>query len=799
MPRCPDALLAVALASGCSWTPERFAEARAPFLDPDGDGYSAAEGDCSPHDPGSYPGAEERCDGLDNDCNGSIDDNPAGSMVYGDGDGDGFGNPELSQASCEVPEGFVADASDCDDGDPEVGPGMPERCNDVDDNCDGTVDEGAPADRVWYPDSDGDGHGEPATPLASCAQPAAGYVLLGDDCDDRDPAVSPSALERCNGFDDTCDGEIDEEPSVDPPEWRVDADGDGYGDVGSFIAQCSSPGERYVDEGGDCDDLDPAVHPGAPELCNEVDDDCDGAVDDPPTIGDGVWYVDADEDGYGDVAGGTSSCDPAPGLIDIGGDCDDSDAAVNPEASETCNDGVDNNCDGTPDHCVWDASIDMTDHTQIFGQHQYDLLGQGGAVGDLDGDGTKELYGGAYGWLDPADGYQQGRICGWEVPLSSSAGLDSCDLLFTASGHAGIGYSLAIGDVNGDGFDDLVSGNAADSRGEELGEGSAFLALGPLTGGAIDVLRTWELTNSGRLELFGEIARAIGDLDGDGHEDFGFGGPSVADGLPGQGAVFLYVANGSGTDDAVDAASASVTGTASSDNVGADLGSGDPDGDGLIDIITGAPGAGPDGEGAGLLYTGPVRGDYTDRDADAAMVGEHSGSWAGNAVDIPGDLDNDGYDDVVIGAHVDTWSGGSGAVFLVHGSTTLTDLNLEDADLLIRGDATGERIGYRVRGLDDVNQDGALDLGFTSRMGGSGGGIRGSAYLMFGPITTTGTVWSSSVADVAMQGKADEDSYLTLLLSLDADGDTVPDVVVGSSYGGPDEEGVIYIVPGIGY
>jgi hypothetical protein len=141
------------------------------------------------------------------------------------------------------------------------------------------------------------------------------------------------------------------------------------------------------------------VHPGADELCNDEDDDCDGVVDDPPTVGDGVWYRDDDGDGFGDIAGGTSTCDPAPGLVDVGGDCDDSDSAVNPDAEEVCNDGVDNDCDGSPNHCVWDSAVDLTDHVGVWGAETFSWLGVAGATGDLDGDGIDELYVGSYNYV----------------------------------------------------------------------------------------------------------------------------------------------------------------------------------------------------------------------------------------------------------------------------------------------------------------------------------------------------------------------------------------------------------------
>ena len=97
-------------------------------------------------------------------------------------------------------------------------------------------------------------------------------------------------------------------------------------------------------DGTDCDDADAAISPGAAEVCDGVDQDCDGAVDDDATDA-GTWYTDADGDGWGDNATAVLACtDDA--LVSAGGDCDDADDATHPDAAEDCGAGLDTNCDG---------------------------------------------------------------------------------------------------------------------------------------------------------------------------------------------------------------------------------------------------------------------------------------------------------------------------------------------------------------------------------------------------------------------------------------------------------------------
>ena len=149
---------------------------------------------------------------------------------------------------------------------------------------------------TWYADTDGDGYGNPEQAIASC-DPGPDFVDDATDCDDGDAEVHPDAPERCNDIDDDCDGEIDEELDS---TWYLDADGDGFGDADLALEDCD-PGAGYVEEAGDCDDNNSSIHPDAQEVCDSLDNDCDGLVDDADdsVSGGDTWYQDADGDGYG--------------------------------------------------------------------------------------------------------------------------------------------------------------------------------------------------------------------------------------------------------------------------------------------------------------------------------------------------------------------------------------------------------------------------------------------------------------------------------------------------------------------
>ena len=318
-------------------------------------GFTADATDCDDGEAGANPGAAELCDGVDNDCNGAVDEDTAidATTWYIDNDGDGYGDGAVTTVSCTGPSGYVANATDCDDGDAAVNAGAAELCDGVDNDCDGTVDEASAADAAtWYADNDGDGYGDASVASSACSQPS-GTVADSADCDDDAVAVNPLATELCDGVDNDCDGSMDEDAAVDASTWYADADGDGYGDAALSSISCAAPSGYGADD-TDCDDTDASIHRAASELCDGVDNDCDGTVDEASAVDAGTWYADGDGDGYGDPSVSSSACTAPSGTTADGSDCDDGDAAVNPAASESC-DGVDNDCDGTVDE---DSAVD---------------------------------------------------------------------------------------------------------------------------------------------------------------------------------------------------------------------------------------------------------------------------------------------------------------------------------------------------------------------------------------------------------------------------------------------------------
>ena len=322
-----------------------------PCGDDDGDGYEddfCGGTDCDDSDPTVHPlAAEIACDWVDNNCDGTID----GEETDDDYDGwdECLGDCDDTDADLNLDDadgdGITSCDGDCDDAEATAYPGNVEVCDSgIDNDCDGVAD-----------DVDGDGDGYLA---ADCG---------GDDCDDGNPLAHPAGVETCNGFDDDCNGVDDDEGATGCVPFYYDEDEDGYGLTHDVRCLCYPEAPYSAGYGGDCDDGDGAVSPGAAETCNWIDDNCNGAVDE---------GFDADNDGISACDGDCDDTDPAVnpyatevcnfvdddcnGVVDEGfdwdgdgfttcaGDCDDTDPAISPIAIEDCN-GVDENCDGVVD------------------------------------------------------------------------------------------------------------------------------------------------------------------------------------------------------------------------------------------------------------------------------------------------------------------------------------------------------------------------------------------------------------------------------------------------------------------
>ncbi len=743
-------------------------------------GYVANMDDCDDTTNATYPGADELCDGADNDCDTDVDEDAVDpSTFYIDTDGDGYGDTATTVEDCSAPAGYVATGDDCDDTDPAVSPAASEVCDGTDNDCDGATDESDAIDAAtFYADTDADGYGDPAVTTTACSV-LSGYSADNTDCDDTESTTFPGADEYCDTVDNDCDGSTDESGAVDAPSWYADSDTDGYGDITTTVEACSQP-TGYIADNTDCDDTLSAVNPAATESCNSIDDNCDGDIDELGATGGTDYYEDADADGYGNADSTLSACSVPSGYVTDDSDCDDSESGVNPGETEVCGDGLDNDCDGTPNTCMLSGTYGPSDATAVLQGAEESYAGAAvSMVGDVDGDGQDDLFVGAYAY-DPYSVDDGGAFL-VSGPISGTLDLtaDSTAILVGENRGDFAGISVgAVGDSDGDGYDDLLLGaNGFETGTATRNQGAVYLVRGPVTGtldlGGADA----RFTGGALTDFLGFASAGVGDLDADGLPDFA--AAAYAEDSVGTSAGAVYLVSGS-ISGAV--ASTGAFATISGDNAGDELGisvagGGDFDGDGVADLVAGArynDDSGNSDSGAAYVFTGTVSGAMSASDADLRVLGSAASHQTGWAVQLMGDFNGDGYDDLATSAVGANSS--AGAVYVFSGPLT-GDISTTAADATFTGETAGDQAGRSLASSSDLNGDGLHDLIIGAYSRDTGGNNAGAAYAVHGPLSGTTAL---SGADAVFNGNAaSQTAGTSVAAGSDLDGDGLDDAIIG--------------------
>lgn len=713
----------------------------------DGDGFDA-DVDCNDADETINPGATEVCDGIDNNCDSSIDGADAVGAItfYADLDTDGYGGTAITATQCDMPSGYVDNSDDCDDNSADINPDGAEVCDGWDNDCDGLVDDeddsidatgystyygdadgdgygdpesmtdacNAPSgytdnaddcddmnatvnpESIWYADADSDGFGDANGTTQSCDEPA-GFTNNMDDCDDGNPMINPDATEICDGnVDNDCDGAADDaDDSVDASTFSTyyaDADGDTYGDDTMSVTQCDLPSGYTVDN-TDCDDVEPLVNPSEVEVCNDgLDNDCSG---DAPECG--LPVTGSPVDSYADLAPNGSYPSYFGGTDIISGDFN-GDGNTDMAVSDYYGDNSNGNYGaGTIEFFYGPISSGsaITADAIIEGDASDDYLGYDLAnVGDLDGNGTDEILTGAYYNSDGT--YKSGSAYFFTGPTSAVSSATDASLL-TVTGdytYSYFGQGVAnLGDVDGDGYDDMAIGAGGyDDNGSQSGR-VLFLSG--------DLASMQWIYGADYYDYVGryDTLSTLGDLDGDGYDDWAMSSGN-ADSY--YGSAWVYYGDASFTASSTDDADATFGGTSSYAGFGSHINGGqDLDGDGYSDMMI-------NDELGGYIWTGGATR-LTDTDSYSIDITDSSityGYFDMSDTSIA-DYNGDGAADVTLTNYQN--ASYTGAAWTFNGPLSAGSYDVMDADSSLVGSGTSTYFG-RANGAGDFNGDGSMDL-----------------------------------------------------------------------------------------